>query len=71
MSQFYAWLGSQMQREDEVGQYARSALTNICYPRTSRLLNLLKHEPDATRKALLRAHREWRKAHARMLEERS
>jgi len=61
VSQFYIWLESQRLRDDAVGAYARLAIANVCYPRSSRLLVLLKHEPDASREGLKRAHREWRK----------
>ena len=63
LGQFFKWLELQQERPDVVGHYARLAVKNIQYPRTSRLTVLLRYEPDETRQALKRAHREWRRAH--------
>jgi hypothetical protein len=71
VGQFFAWLERQRARNDDVGQYARNAVANVRYPRSSRLLILLKYEPDATRDALKKAHREWRREHERQIKERS
>ena len=62
--QFFAWLEQQRERADSIGAYARAAVANVRYPRSSRLQVILKYEPDETREALKRAHREWRRAHA-------
>lgn len=62
VSQFFLWLELQRSRGDAVGEYARLAVANVCYPRSSRLPVLLKHEPDASRDGLKRAHREWRRS---------
>lgn len=63
VGQFFTWLEQQRTRTDTVGDYARVAVANICYPRSSRLQVLLKYEPAATREALKKAHREWRRVH--------
>lgn len=57
---FYSWLLTQQDRDDDVGDYARRATKNVCYPRSSRLYVLLKHEIVSRRPLLKRAHREWR-----------
>lgn len=49
---------------DGVGAYARAAIANVQYPRSSRLQVILKYEPDASRDTLKKAHREWRRVHA-------
>lgn len=63
VGQFFTWLEQQRTRTDVVGDYARTAVANIRYPRSSRLQVLLKYEPDDTREALKKAHREWRRVH--------
>lgn len=63
MSQFYNWLQQQQTRSDAIGDYARAAMVNVTYPRSSRLLVLLKYEPKESRRTLKRAHKEWRKQH--------
>ena len=65
MGQFFTWLEQQRERTDVVGDYARAAVANIRYPRSSRLQVLLKYEPNGTREALKKAHREWRREHQR------
>jgi hypothetical protein len=65
VGQFFTWLEQQRGRTDLVGDYARAAIANIRYPRSSRLQVLLKYEPDETREALKKAHREWRRVHER------
>jgi hypothetical protein len=57
---FYAWLERQQERTDAVGEYARRAMRNVRYPRSSRLYVLLKYEPEPSRLVLKKAHREWR-----------
>lgn len=61
VGQFYDWLVGQQIREDAVGDYARKALRNTRYPRSSRLHVLLKYEPEPSRVVLKKAHREWRR----------
>jgi hypothetical protein len=63
--QFLEWLKSQRERADAVGAYARVAVSNITYPRSSSLQVLLQHEPEVSREGLKRAHREWRQLRMR------
>jgi len=62
IGQFYDWLSAQQERDDAVGNYARLAVRNVRFPRSSRLWVLLKYERNEHRDALKLSHREWRKA---------
>lgn len=60
---FYAWLGQQVERQDDVGAFARYAVRDKIFPRQARklVLFLTRYEgmPDK-REAVKVAHREWR-----------
>ncbi len=63
---FYSWLRQQKYRDDTVGDLARDARHDRCWPRQANTLNrLLAHlverhnVSDAAIEALERAHQEW------------
>ncbi len=61
---FYQWLCEQVQRDDDVGAFARYAAKDRLFPRDGRklVLFLLRYQgmPEQ-RKGVTLAHREWRK----------
>lgn len=61
---FYAWLGRQTPRTDEVGAFARYAVRDKLFPRGARklVLFLSRYEGMPTqREGVKLAHREWRR----------
>lgn len=62
---FFAWLGQQADRHDPVGAFARYAVRDKIFPRTTNRLHLVllryEHLP-AQREGAKAAHREWRRS---------
>jgi hypothetical protein len=61
---FFEWLGQQVERQDDVGAFARYAVRDRAFPRHVRRLGdiLLRYEGmPIQRIGAKRAHRAWRK----------
>ena len=65
MHTFFGWLGQQVERQDEVGVFARYAVRDKIFPRQARKLNLflLRYQgmPEQ-REGVKVAHRAWRQS---------
>lgn len=62
---FFSWLGRQVERQDEVGAFARFAVRDKVFPRRGRklVLFLQRYEGMPEQRAGAKAaHREWRRA---------